>query len=62
MKNYNLPISCEYTLLDLAEQAISDKKRAGKKISVLLPETIGNSIIQDMTMEEWIAYIVNSRV
>ena len=62
LKNYNLPISCEYTLLDLAEQAISDKKRAGKKISVLLPETIGNSIIQDMTMDEWIAYIINSGV
>ena len=62
LKNYNLPISCEYTLVDLAEQAISDKKRAGKKISVLLPETIGNSIIQDMTMDEWIAYIVNSGI
>ena len=62
LKNYNLPVSCEYTLVDLAEQAISDKKRAGKKISVLLPETIGNSIIQDMTMDEWIAYIVNSGV
>ena len=48
--------------MDLAEQAISDKKRAGKKISVLLPETIGNSIIQDMTMDEWIAYITHSGV
>lgn len=62
LSNYNLPVSCEYALIDLAEQAISDKKRAGKKISVLLPETIGNSIIQDMTMDEWIAYIVNSGV
>lgn len=57
LKQYHLPVSCEFTLKDLAEQAISDKKRAGKTISVLLPETIGNAVICDMTMEEWISYI-----
>ena len=60
LQNYQLPVSCEFTLEDLAKQAISDKKRAGNTISVLLPEEIGNCIIKDMSMEEWIAFISNA--
>lgn len=57
LQNYQLPVSCEYSPTDLALQAVSDKKRAGKTISVLLPKQIGNAIICDMSMDEWIQYI-----
>ncbi len=57
LENYQLPVSCEYPLKELAEQAISDKKRAGNIISILLPEEIGNCIIRDMSMDEWIAFV-----
>lgn len=60
LQNYQLPVSCKFSLEDLAKQAISDKKRAGNTISVLLPEEIGNCIIKDMSMEEWIAFISNA--
>lgn len=61
LRNYQLPISCEYSLKDLAEQAISDKKRAGNTISVLLPSNIGNCVISDMSMESWITFVEKAK-
>lgn len=60
LQHYQLPVSCDYTLKDLAEQAISDKKRAGNTISILLPEEIGHCVICDMSMEDWIAFVAKA--
>jgi len=57
LEQYNLPVSCEYSANDLALQAVSDKKRAGSTISVILPECIGEVKIVPMTMEEWNSYV-----
>ena len=60
LQQYQLPVSCDYSLKDLAEQAISDKKRAGNTISILLPEKIGNCVICDMSMDAWIAFVAKA--
>lgn len=43
-----LPISCEFSAAKLAAAALSDKKRRGDKISVILPKKIGNCEIVDI--------------
>lgn len=53
LKNYNLPISCEYGCEEIANLAKADKKREGKEINVIVPKQIGKVDILKMTMDEW---------
>lgn len=41
---YNLPARCDFTPRQLAQAALSDKKRAGDSITLILPEEIGRCI------------------
>lgn len=43
-----LPTACEFSGAELATAALSDKKRRGDKISVILPREIGNCEIVDI--------------
>lgn len=43
-----LPISFEYSIEELSEAAMKDKKRRGGSISIIVPERIGNCRIEKM--------------
>ncbi len=42
---YGLPTACPFGAAELAAVAMGDKKRAGKKITLVLPQTLGKSIL-----------------
>lgn len=50
-KNNNLPIECSYAPDDLADVALSDKKRSGGTINFVVPETLGNCILKNIPVE-----------
>jgi 3-dehydroquinate synthase len=41
MKKNGLPVRCDYPADQLARAALSDKKRAGVSITLVLPDDIG---------------------
>lgn len=52
LKSYKLPTECPYKASELARIALSDKKRAGGKISLIMPCGIGNSQIKETNVSE----------
>ncbi len=52
IKSYRLPTECPYRASELARIALSDKKRAGGKISLIMPCGIGNSQIKEINVSE----------
>ena len=51
LQAYSLPTECPYNASSLAEIALSDKKRSGGKISLIIPFGIGNSQIYEVEVE-----------
>ena len=51
LKSYNLPTECEFSAKDLAEIALSDKKRSGGMINLIVPFGIGNSQIHELSVD-----------
>lgn len=49
---YGFDISCDYSACELYDAILSDKKRRGGSISVVLPRAIGNCTLVDMPVEE----------
>lgn len=45
LRRYRLPTVCPYTAEQLAEAALSDKKRRGDKITLILPTDLGKSAL-----------------
>ena len=56
LKDYNLPTECPYTASALAEIALSDKKRKGGKIDLIVPFGIGNSQIYPINVNDLEAF------
>lgn len=51
-KNNNLPTECDFSAKDLADAALSDKKRTGGTINFVVPEVMGNCILKKIPVEE----------
>ena len=49
---YGFDISCPYSAQQIYDALLSDKKRRGGKISVVLPRAVGDCILYDMPVEE----------
>ena len=47
-----LPVNCPYSAKALAEAALSDKKRRGGKITMVLPEIMGRCVLKTIPVEE----------
>lgn len=47
----SLPSKCGYSPADLADAALSDKKRAGDSISFVVPEVIGNCYLKKVSVD-----------
>ena len=56
LEAYNLPTECPYTAKELAEIALSDKKRSGAKINLIVPFGIGNTKIHEINVEDLEAF------
>jgi 3-dehydroquinate synthase len=58
LERYKLPTGCGYSANQLAEAALSDKKRSGDTVSLVVPERIGKVNIKPIAvnkLEEFIA-------
>ncbi len=53
---YSLPTACPFHAKELAAVAQGDKKRAGKRITLVLPRTIGESVLYPIPVEELEAF------
>ena len=52
LQRYGFDISCSYSAEDIFEALLSDKKRRGGTISVVLPRAIGDCTLVDMELDE----------
>lgn len=50
-RNNGLPVECGFAPNDLAEVALSDKKRTGGTINFVVPEVMGNCILKKIPVE-----------
>lgn len=53
LKDYQLPVTTDMDIRELALQARADKKRHGNLVRVVLPVSVGEVILKDVTIEEW---------
>lgn len=51
-KNNNLPVECKFSPSELADAALSDKKRTGGTINFVVPEVIGKCVLKKIPVEE----------
>ncbi len=51
LERFGLPVSTEYSPEALLDAALSDKKRAGDTVRLILPKSIGECIIQPVAVE-----------
>ncbi len=51
-KNNSLPCECGFAPKELADAALSDKKRAGGHINFVVPEVMGKCILKKLPVEE----------
>ena len=49
---YGFDIDCPYSAKEVYDALLSDKKRRGGKISVVLPRSVGDCSLVDMPVEE----------
>ena len=52
LKDYNLPVVTDFEPEELLEAALSDKKRSGKLITIIMPEAIGHCVMREVTREQ----------
>ena len=57
LKKFGLPIKTHFSATELYDTALSDKKRFGKTINMIVPERIGNCIIQSIPVSSLQAFI-----
>ncbi|MBE6630775.1 MAG: 3-dehydroquinate synthase [Ruminococcaceae bacterium] len=56
LERYHLPVTCPFTASELAAVAMGDKKRNGKKITLVLPRTKGESILYPIDAKDLEAF------
>lgn len=57
LKKCGLPTSCSYSAEELYSVTLSDKKRAGNSVTLVVPEKIGSCVLHKVTTEELLKYI-----
>lgn len=51
-RSCDLPVECRYSAEELAKAALSDKKRKGNSITLVLPEEIGRCVLQKIDVTQ----------
>ncbi|MBQ7039209.1 MAG: 3-dehydroquinate synthase, partial [Clostridia bacterium] len=54
---YDLPVSSPYTLSELSDKMLSDKKVEGSKIDLIIPKETGNCVIYPQSLTELKGFI-----
>ena len=57
LRKFELPVQCEYTAEDLLTSALSDKKRSGGTVNLIIPRTIGQCDICPFPVEQLLPLI-----
>ena len=57
LKENSLPTECDFTAKELAEVALSDKKRKGNTITLAIPYTIGDTRLVKTHISELESFI-----
>ncbi len=57
LEKCGLPTKCPYSAEELYRVALSDKKRSGDYITVVLPKYVGECILKKITVDELLEYI-----
>lgn len=57
LKKFALPVNTKYTAMQLFSSALSDKKRSGKTVNLIVPEQIGVCRIQPTPISELQSFI-----
>jgi len=57
LEQYNLPVSTELTAEQLIKVALSDKKREGEFISLVLPEYIGKAVTKKISINDLLNFL-----
>lgn len=52
IRKNGLPVSCGYSAAELTDAALSDKKREGGSIALVLPEAIGRCVLKKIPVSE----------
>lgn len=52
-----LPVTCEYSAKNLTAIALSDKKRSGESINLVIPEKIGKCVLRKINIDELEGFI-----
>ncbi len=59
LRSYHLPTVCPFGAADLARVAMSDKKRAGNSITLVLPKSLGESVLYPIAVEKLEAFLAS---
>ena len=57
LKKFELPVTSRYTTHDLYQSALSDKKRLGSSVNLIVPREIGNCEIIPVRISELQSFI-----
>ncbi len=57
LRQFELPVQCEFTAAQLAEAAHSDKKRRGGSLTLVLPYAIGDTRLYSMPVDDLAAFL-----
>ena len=57
LKKYSLPVNTDFTTDELVSAALSDKKRSGETITLVIPEKIGKCVLKHEPVEALERYI-----
>jgi len=55
--DYGFDLSCPFDAKDIAEAALSDKKRAGNSLSLVIPKEIGECVLKKVDVDELVKII-----
>ncbi len=61
IESHGLPVETEFSAEELIDAALSDKKRTGNSITLVLPESYGKSILKKMKIEEIAPYFQRTK-
>lgn len=57
LRAYDLPLTVSYSAQELAEAAISDKKRRGDTLPLILPRTVGHCYVENIPANELVLWL-----
>ena len=52
LKKYNLPYECKYSVNELTEACLVDKKRKGNTLTLIVPKKLGECILHNINVNE----------